>query len=809
MQTEAFASPLTVWVGPRHYTFPVGRDVTVGRDSRSDVRLDGAGPSTSPTHLVLHHDGRQWVAIDRSQSGIYVDGMRMSRVLIRDGRAITLGDPRHGLRLIFEIDRPAASPPLPPRGTDRPAERRSPPKPLPDQPPPWPAQPRRPAQPPAPAGSGQPEPPRFDAPPRSDRPSQLPTRAFRTPQPPPQSNHTPEPPSQLTTQRFRSLQPPQQPTRPFTPPQPPPQPTPSPSAQQQPPRPGGPVAPHLGALEVHGLGLSVDGQPVLADISFTAQPGTLTALIGPSEAALTSLAQIVGGVMCPGSGKVAVDGHDPYAEDMRHRIGMVPQDDLLHPQLTIEQALGYLAELRLPPNTSAKDRRQVVDRVLCELQLIALRTIQVGTLTREQRKRASAAAELLTNPSLLVLDDPTAGLDAAQQRRIMAALRRVAATGRVVVISTTSVDHLEACDQVLMLTSTGMTAFAGPPGEIEAALNSTSWPEIFAQLINDPDRAHEAFVAGRQQALPKQAPTAAVEPLDRPARIGLGRQISLAVRRQAWLVVADQRYLIFLTLLPLLFGGLVLLVPGHAGLGPADLYGNSPDEALELLVLLNFGAVVMGTASTIRDVRRERIVFRREQANGLSTGAYLIAKIGVYSLVAMVQTAITTTVAVSGKGAPSRGAVLLGSPVLELYLAVVVTAVVSAVVALALSSLAKYAEQLLLMAVLVALISVLFSGGVFPLNGRFGLEQISWLLPSRWGFAASASAVDLPAINSLASSDQSWTHSAGWWLFDMAMLIALGAVWTVLVYLRLRSVQQPNAAVARGHSRADRLHRRR
>ncbi|MBO0866648.1 MAG: ABC transporter permease, partial [Mycobacterium sp.] len=182
-------------------------------------------------------------------------------------------------------------------------------------------------------------------------------------------------------------------------------------------------------------------------------------------------------------------------------------------------------------------------------------------------------------------------------------------------------------------------------------------------------------------------------------------------------------------------------------------------------------------------------------ANGLSTAAYLAAKIGVYSVVAAVQSAIITTAAVAGKGAPTGSAVLLGSPALELYLAVVFTAIVSAILALALSSLARYAEQLVLMAVLVILLSVLFSGAAFPLGGRFGLEQLSWLLPSRWGFAASASSVDLQAINSLSGYDASWSHSTGWWVLDMAMLITLGVLCTVFLWWRLRRIREPHEPV--------------
>ncbi|WP_158089922.1 FHA domain-containing protein, partial [Mycobacterium kyorinense] len=207
MRPEAQASPLTVWVGSKRYTFPAGRDVTVGRDSRSDIHLDGTEHTTSPTHLVLHHDGRQWVALDRSQHGIYVDGVRMSTVFIRDGRAITLGDPRHGPRLVFQLGAPAPPPPRsappPPRG-----------RPVPPPPPPR----TRPAPPRMPSPPG---PPRVQPPPADQAknpPSQAPTQRFRLPRPrqeparPPAPEPRPAgptPPSQLPTTRFQA--PPPQP----------------------------------------------------------------------------------------------------------------------------------------------------------------------------------------------------------------------------------------------------------------------------------------------------------------------------------------------------------------------------------------------------------------------------------------------------------------------------------------------------------------------------------------------------------------------------------------------------------------------
>jgi ABC transport system ATP-binding/permease protein len=425
------------------------------------------------------------------------------------------------------------------------------------------------------------------------------------------------------------------------------------------------------------------------------------------------------------------------------------------------------------------------------MNLGPLRTIQFGNLTAEQRKRASVAMELLTSPSLLVLDEPTAGFDPAAGREMAATLRRFADDGRVVVVATTSPADLDVYDQVLLLTATGTPAFAGAPAQIGEELGTSDWAEIFARVNADPYAAHDAYLARQQEAPPVDpTPQGPAEEPAPAARLSRWRQIVLAARRQGWLIIGDQRYFIFLTILPALFGAISLLVPGHAGLGPANPYGSSPDEAVEILAVLNIGAVVMGTALGIRGLFGEQRIFRREQANGLSASAFLAGKIIVYSLVAIVQIGILTIAAVVGKGAPTHGGVLLGrstfGAAVELFVTLAATAIVSALVALAFSEMAKYSEQILLAAVLIVLISVVFAGAMFPLAGKFGVDQISWLVPSRWGFAASASTVDVHAVNLLASTDDSWKHSAGRWLVDMGVLLGFGVAATGWLRWRLR-----------------------
>ena len=240
-----------------------------------------------------------------------------------------------------------------------------------------------------------------------------------------------------------------------------------------------------------------DNKTLLDDISLGAQPGTLTAVIGPSGAGKSTFARLVAGYTHPTRGTVAFEGHNIHAEyaSLRSRIGMVPQDDVVHGQLTVQQALMYAAELRLPPDTTKEDREQVVARVLEELEMTKHLHTRVDKLSGGQRKRASVALELLTGPSLLILDEPTSGLDPALDRQVMTMLRQLADAGRVVLVVTHSLTYLDVCDQVLLLAPGGKTAFCGPPSQIGPTMGTTNWADIFSSVADDPDGAKARYLA--------------------------------------------------------------------------------------------------------------------------------------------------------------------------------------------------------------------------------------------------------------------------------------------------------------------------
>ncbi|GGK57097.1 putative ABC transporter, ATP-binding protein [Nocardia camponoti] len=549
-------------------------------------------------------------------------------------------------------------------------------------------------------------------------------------------------------------------------------------------------------LTVHGVGFTVEGnKQLLVDVNMQAGRGTLTALIGPSGAGKSTLSKLIAGNTQPSGGVVTFEGRNLHAEyeALRSRIGMVPQDDVLHRQLTVRQALGFAAELRLPPDTTKADRKQVIDGVLEELSLTQHADTRVDRLSGGQRKRASVAMELLTGPSLLILDEPTSGLDPALDRQVMQMLRELADAGRVVIVVTHSVACLDMCDQVVLLAPGGKTAFAGHPGGVGAALGTTDWAEIFAKVAANPDQAFAAY-RSRQAHIPPPPPA--------PPRTGNAgappqtsgfRQFTTLARRQVRLILADRGYLIFLVVLPFILGGLSLVVPGKNGFaeGPLEALADGSfarsggSETQQLLVVLILGACFMGATLSVRDLVGERSIFHRERAVGLLPSAYVLAKIAVFSVVAFAQAAILVGITLLGKKAPGAGAVISNGSV-ELYLTIALTAVCCVVFGLLMSALAKSNEQVMPMLVVMIMVQLVMAGGLIPVTDRVGLEQVSYLFPSRWGYAAAASTVNLRELFFSAQPDGLWEHKPGIWTLDIAMLVVITAILAVITWSRLR-----------------------
>jgi hypothetical protein len=176
----------------------------------------------------------------------------------------------------------------------------------------------------------------------------------------------------------------------------------------------------------------------------------------------------------------------------------------------------------------------------------------------------------------------------------------------------------------------------------------------------------------------------------------------------------------------------------------------------------------------------------------LSTSAYLLAKTAVFCGFAILQSAITTAIVVVGKGGPTRGGLLLGhgnvAATAELFLAVAATCVASAMLGLVISSLVRSSEQIMPLFVVSIMAQLVLCGGMVPVTGRLGLDQLSSALPARWGYAAAASTVDLRTLmpGGELPHDRFWEHTSKIWLIDMAALAGLSLFYACFVRWKIR-----------------------
>ncbi len=495
------------------------------------------------------------------------------------------------------------------------------------------------------------------------------------------------------------------------------------------------------------------GKVLLDHVSFPLGERCLLGVIGPSGAGKSTLLGALTGMRPATEGSVLYDQRDLYTHyaELRHRIGLVPQENILHTQLSARRALGYAAELRFPRDTSKAERQRRITEVLGELSLTAHAETRTASLSGGQQKRVNVALELLTKPSLLFLDEPTSGLDPGLDKSVMEMMAGLAHDGRTVIVVTHSVANLNLCDRLLVLVPGGKVAYFGPPADGLRHFGKPGWAEVFQAFDAEPDRDWageyqrsaycQRYVAAEMNG---QAP-AAGRPVQAatapPATRNRFAQLSTLCRRYMAVIASDRVYLAFLAGMPIVLGALIRVVPAAKGLA-----GRGNDGAESLLLILVISACFTGAANAVRELVKERPIYSRERAAGLSSGAYLISKLAILGLISGLQAAVIVVIGLLGRPLPPQGSFLKHLPLVELLLAMGVLAVASMALGLLISALVNTSEKTMPLLIVAVIFQVILTGGVFPLHGQAGVEQIAWLSPSRWGFAATSSTSNLNVI---------------------------------------------------------------
>jgi ABC transport system ATP-binding/permease protein len=577
------------------------------------------------------------------------------------------------------------------------------------------------------------------------------------------------------------------------------------------------------------------GRVLLDHVSFPLGERCLLGVIGPSGAGKSTLLGALTGMAPANSGGVLYDNRDLYTHyaELRHRIGLVPQDNILHTQLTADRALGFAAELRFPSDTSKAERERRIAEVLQELALTRHARTRVSAMSGGQQKRVNVALELLTKPSLLYLDEPTSGLDPGLDKSVMEQMADLAHDGRTIIVVTHSVANLNLCDRLLVLVPGGKIAYFGPPEEGLRHFGQPGWAEVFQAFEAEPDRDwatdyrrspyHQRYVSAEMDAPAPVAspPQAVVEPPKSRNRLG---QLSTLCRRYLAVIASDRAYLAVLGIMPVILGALAFLIPA-----PMGFAGHANEDALSVLLVLVIGACFIGAANSVRELVKERAIYTRERAAGLSAGAYLVSKLLILAVISAVQSLILVGIGILGRKLPATGSFLHHLPLVELLIAMAVLSIVSMTLGLLISAMVNSSDKTMPLLVVGVMFQVILTGGIFPVAGKVGLEQISWIAPSRWGFAAVASTVNLNVIEQLphvvpssaapgagagtptagssararptAASDAAsgseaaeatdplWDHTSSTWLKDMGLLIVLGLVFSVLSWWRLVKIK--------------------
>ncbi|MEU6578619.1 FHA domain-containing protein [Streptomyces sp. NPDC046805] len=545
------------------------------------------------------------------------------------------------------------------------------------------------------------------------------------------------------------------------------------------------------------LTVTVDGgKQILRDVSFGVPEKSLIAVIGPSGSGKSTLLKALTGYRPANQGEVLYDSRNLYKQfaELRQRIGLVPQDDILHKELTVRTALKYAAKLRFPADTTAAERESRIDEVLRELKLDVHKEKKVTSLSGGQRKRVSVALELLTKPSLIFLDEPTSGLDPGMDRDVMQLLRGLADDGRTVLVVTHSVAELALCDRLLVMAPGGAVAYFGPPEEALNFFGYATWADVFSAFedYRDYDWAgrwkgsqhYQRYAADIDAVAPQSVQLPPMQAMKPPKPQGWTAQFGTLVRRYVSVIASDRGFLALMVILPAVLGVMSLLIDPDQGLLPNPANPRSgrivPNgTATTVLLILAAGACFAGAANSVRELIKERVIYERERATGLSRSAYLMSKVCVLGMITVLQGLLIGVIGFSSREIPKRGLVLGGATLLELSLPIMALGFTSMMFGLIISSLVKTAEKTMPLLVMCAIVQVVFTGCLFTLNGSIGVDEFSYLIPSRWAVAAAGATLDFNRISPPekgADTDPLWDHTVGAWGLDMAALLALSVV---------------------------------
>ena len=363
----------------------------------------------------------------------------------------------------------------------------------------------------------------------------------------------------------------------------------------------------------------------LHELSFEIIHQEFIALMGPSGCGKSTLLKILNNYHEPTTGKVFIHGYDLQTNFhlLKRKIGYVPQEDILHRDLTVQKTLFYAAKLRMGEKVSNLTINEKINEVLNNLNINEpwLRTSKIKNLSGGQRKRVSIAIELLNNPSILFLDEPTSPLDPETIKDFLGCLKKLTSKGTTIIMVTHKPADLNFVDKVIFLTTNGYPAYLGRAGEsMLSHFKQKDIIDIYSELSNESKvlNYYKSWKDGEKEVNIKQTPdNITVE------KESIFHQSKWLCKRYLNIKLNNESNMIVLLFQPVIIAFFLFLVFSTLQLG--------------VLFLMAITALWFGVINSAKEIVQELPIYKRERMLNLRIGPYLLSKILVLSMIALIQ----------------------------------------------------------------------------------------------------------------------------------------------------------------------------
>jgi len=479
---------------------------------------------------------------------------------------------------------------------------------------------------------------------------------------------------------------------------------------------------HVVRLDVQGISFAVTerttGQPklLLDDISLVVKPRELIGLLGPSGAGKSTLMNALNGFARPTAGRVLYNNADLYQnlDSLKSAIGFVPQEDIVHKQLSVRRCFYYAAKLRLPEDLSEEEIHRRVEEMLDILKIDPQRWDNpVATLSGGQRKRVSIGIELLPKPGVLFLDEPTAGLDPRTETLMMMLFRQLANQGSTIIITTHMLASFGVLDRVVVLVQ-GRLAFYGPGTKFLEYFKAPVPADVYDDLTDNNTipyaqelqrRFQESPLYQEQVVEPLKGVAPATQPAPPPSRGKASdkgfslHQFKVLLRRNWELKFGDRGQTALLFLQAPLVALLVCLM------------ASEPNQ-IQTVFMTMFAALWFGCSNAVREIVDEQTIYKRERQTGLKIPSYIFSKLFVLAFIALVQCTSVVALLLFVR----RALVLSGGEILGTIAIMFLVALNGTLIGLVISSLVNTPEKALTLFPLVLIPELLLSGLFLPVR---------------------------------------------------------------------------------------------